>query len=140
MNDGPAPTILVADDEPDIVDLVSRRLTKIGLTVITAVDGEDALQVARACMPDLALLDVMMPMLSGIEVSRLLRAAPETHEIPVILMSAGIFEMRIPDDADAFIAKPFGALELPALVHQVLARSPRGALARKPAERTPRDA
>lgn len=129
MNNGPAPgTILVADDEPDIVVLVSRRLTKSGFRVITAANGKDALQAARDRMPDLALLDVMMPKLTGSEVSRLLRSAPATHPMPVILMSAGPFDkLTIPDDADAFIAKPFGALELPALVREVLARTPRGA-------------
>lgn len=120
-----ASTILVADDEPDIVALVSRRLRKAGFTVITAVNGEDALQKAMAGMPDLALLDVMMPLLTGIEVSRQLRASPRTHAMPVILMSAGLGDMNIPDDADAFIAKPFGAFELPALVAEVLAQPPR---------------
>lgn len=134
MNDRPTSgTILVADDEPDIVALVSRRLTKSGFTVITAVNGEDALQTARERMPDLALLDVMMPKLTGIEVARLLRSVPKTDSMPVILMSAGLFDkLTIPDDADAFIAKPFGALELPALVRGVLTRTPRGAVTREP--------
>ncbi len=128
MDDEPTiSTILVADDEPDIVDLVSRRLRKSGFTVITEVNGEDALQTARTQLPDLVLLDVMMPKLTGVEVSRLLRSAPDTYPLPVILMSAGLFnKTTIPDDADAFIAKPFGALELPALVREVLARPPRG--------------
>lgn len=126
--------ILVADDEPDIVALVSRRLTRSGFTVITAVDGEAALEAAREELPDLALLDVMMPKLTGIEVSRLLRSAPETHALPVILMSAGLFnKLTIHDEADAFIAKPFGALELPALVRDVLARTPREAPSRESA-------
>lgn len=120
-------TILVADDEPDIVYLVARRLTQFGFTVITAVNGEEALQTARSTMPDLVLLDVMMPKLTGVEVSRLLRSDPQTHSLPVILMSAGLFDKKIiPDDADAFIAKPFGARELPALVSEVLARPRRG--------------
>ena len=122
-------TILVADDEPDIVYLVARRLTKSGYRVITATTGEEALQMARSRMPDLALLDVMMPKLTGIEVSRLLRAAPETHPMRVILMSAGLFDdLNISAVADAFIAKPFRPLELPALLQEVLARTPRGAL------------
>ena len=127
MNDESAPaTILVADDEPDIVALTSRRLARSGFTVITAVNGEEALQASREQKPDLALLDISMPKLTGVEVSRLLRAAPETHATPVILMSAGLFDkLTIPDDADAFIAKPFGALELPALVREVLGREQR---------------
>jgi DNA-binding response OmpR family regulator len=131
VNDGRAPTILVADDEPDIVALVSFRLTKSGFTVITAVNGDEALHAAQDLMPDLALLDVMMPKLTGIEVSRLLRAAPATHATPVILMSAGLFDkLTIPDDAEAFISKPFGALELPALVREILDRRPRKAPSR----------
>ena len=119
-------TILVADDEADIVALATRRLTKSGFTVITAVNGEDALRLIRDRRPCLAVLDVMMPKLTGIEVSRLLRAAPETHATPVILMSAGLLEkLNIPEDADAFISKPFGAFELPALVCEVLARAAR---------------
>lgn len=133
MNDGSPPdTILVADDEPDIVALVSRRLIRSGFAVITAVNGEDALQVTRNQMPDLVVLDVMMPKLTGIEVSRQLWAAPETHAMPVILMSAGLFnQLTVPDHVDAFIAKPFGAHELPALVREVLARTPRAALPRE---------
>lgn len=123
-----AATILVADDEPDIVTLASRRLTRSGFTVITAVNGENALEVARERMPDLALLDVMMPKLSGIGVLRLLRAAAETYAMPVVLTSAARgHTLLVPDEADAFIAKPFGALELPALVRAVLARPRRGA-------------
>lgn len=125
-------TILVADDEPDLIALVSRRLTRTGYTVITAVDGEDALRTALARRPDLALLDVMMPVRTGLEVSRMLRDRPDTHQMPVILMSAGLVEIDIPDDADAFIVKPFGALELPALVHQVLSRGPRRPLPEPP--------
>jgi DNA-binding response OmpR family regulator len=127
MNDAPtAVTILVADDEPDIVDLVARRLTRSGYTVITAVNGVDALEAARDRLPDLAMLDVMMPKLTGIEVSRLLRAAPATHELPVILMSAALTDgLAVPYEADAFIAKPFGALALDAVVREVLDRTTR---------------
>lgn len=134
MEDGRTPaTILVADDERDIIALVVRRLTKSGFAVITAVDGEQALHVARDRRPDLALLDVMMPKLTGLEVSRQLRAAPETHAMPVVLMGAGLYDLTIPQDADAFIAKPFGAVTLPDLVREVLARTPRRSKAQQPA-------
>jgi DNA-binding response OmpR family regulator len=128
-----ASTILVADDEADIIALVCRRLAKAGFEVITAVNGEQALQMARDRMPDLALLDAMMPKLSGIEVSRQLRSAPETHAMPVILMSAGPFDtLTIPEVADAFISKPFRGMDLPALVGEVLARTGRVSLIREP--------
>lgn len=116
------PTILVADDEADIVALLSRRLVRAGYRVVTAVDGEEALRQARRLLPALALLDVMMPKFTGIEVSRRLRATGETRQIPVILMSAGLADkLVVPLDADAFITKPFGIDEIPRMVREVLA-------------------
>jgi CheY-like chemotaxis protein len=114
-------TILVADDEPDIVALVERRLVRAGYRVITAADGREALQLAQREAPALAVLDVMMPLMTGIEVSRRLRSMPATREIPVILISAGLPDKLIPGDADAFVSKPFGRSDLPLMVRSVLA-------------------
>jgi len=120
---GPPATILVADDEPDIVVLVSRRLVRAGFRVVTAADGEEALRKARLLLPDLAVLDVMMPRFTGIEVSRRLRAGDATRRIPVILISAGLPDkLVVPIDADAFMTKPFGPDEIPRMVREVLAR------------------
>jgi len=121
-------TILVADDEPDIVALIARRLVKVGYRVITAANGGEALERAQRELPDAAVLDVMMPLLTGIEVSRRLRAMPSTRDIPVILISAGLPDkLVVPADADAFISKPFGPTEIPLMVRAVLARSGRPA-------------
>ncbi|HVM13833.1 MAG TPA: response regulator [Egibacteraceae bacterium] len=121
-----APTILVADDDPDLVALVARRLVKAGYRVVTASDGEEALQQARQLGPQLAVLDVMMPKLSGIEVARRLRASAGTQHIPVILVSAGLpgelVGQSIPADVDAFISKPFSPRSIPNMVEEVLAR------------------
>lgn len=119
MTDGP--TILVADDESDIVRLATRRLVRAGYTVVTAADGAEALLQAERILPQLALLDVMMPKLTGVEVAQRLRATAARH-MPIILMSAGLpHELVLPRDADAFINKPFDPLQPQAVVEAVLA-------------------
>lgn len=123
--DGRSQTVLVADDDPDLVALVARRLTKVGYHVITASDGEEALQMAQDHLPDLAVLDVMMPKLTGLDVTRRLREQPATENILVMLISAG-FEsndmLGLPPGADDYLKKPFGPQELPDRVQAVLAR------------------
>lgn len=114
--DGEARKIVVADDDPDILMLVDRRLSRAGYTVIPARDGQEAIDLITEAAPDMAVLDVMMPRLSGIEVLERLRADPATQNLPVILMSAGFTSDRVqsgvPAGADDFVAKPFppGAL------------------------------
>jgi DNA-binding response OmpR family regulator len=119
------PTVLVADDDPDVVALVARRLSKAGYKVITASDGEEALQMAQEHLPDLAVLDVMMPKLTGLDVTRRLREEPATENMLVMLISAG-FEsddmFGAPDGADDHLKKPFAPHELPNRVEAVLAR------------------
>lgn len=119
--------LLVADDDPDLVTLIARRLRKAGYEVITASDGEEALQMAEDFLPHLAVLDVMMPKLTGIDVIIRLRAIPATQNMPVILISAGFphdaTRGGLPGGADDYIMKPFGAQELSSRVHAVLARS-----------------
>ena len=93
--------------------------------MITASDGEQALRLAREHVPDLAVRDVMMPKLTGLDVTRRLRERPETQNILVMLISAG-FETNdmfgIPGGADDFLQKPFGPKELPSRVEAVLSR------------------
>jgi two-component system phosphate regulon response regulator PhoB len=119
-------TILVADDDPDLVTLVARRLRRAGYEVITASDGADALLLARENLPHLAVLDVMMPKLTGIEVMNQLRAGDRTRDIPIILISAGFKADLVDGDpqkaADDYVKKPFGPRELPERVEAVLAR------------------
>lgn len=123
------PTILVADDDPDLVALVARRLVKAGYNVITASDGEQALQQAERLSPQLAVLDVMMPKHTGIEVARRLRASSGgTRHIPVILVSAGLPDnllgRDLPADVDAFISKPFTAKDIANMVQELLSPHP----------------
>lgn len=117
-------TILVADDDPDLVTLVSRRLSKAGYRVITAGDGEHALAMVADNLPHLAVLDMMMPKLTGIEVMNRLRANPHTRHVPVILISAGFesdpAEADPSTNADGYVKKPFGPHDLTDRVAAVL--------------------
>lgn len=112
----PGRTILVADDDPDLLMLVDRRLSRAGYTVISARDGQEALDLIAEFSPRMAVLDVMMPKHSGIEVLERLRADPATETLPVILMSAGFTGDRtqsgVPVGADDFVSKPFRPGEL----------------------------
>ncbi|WP_324276479.1 response regulator transcription factor [Blastococcus brunescens] len=115
--------MLVADDEEDIRGLVCLAVTRSGCTVMGSVaDGGAALAVARADVPDLAVLDVSMPGATGLEVCAALRAAPATAGIRILLLSAGATSDDVASGlaagADAYLAKPFGVA---ALVHQIRA-------------------
>ena len=82
------PKILVVDDEPDVVEMFERTLRSEGFEVVSAYDGIGAMDLASTERPDLVLLDVMMPMMSGYEVCAQLRANPNTQHIPVICISS----------------------------------------------------
>ena len=100
-------TVIVADDEVHIVDVVALLLEPFDVTVVKAYNGEQVLRAVREYSPRLVITDIMMPKLSGIEVCRRIKADPSTAMIPVILLSS------LPDDAversgaDALIPKPF---------------------------------
>lgn len=81
------PTVLIIDDDPLIVDFLTEVLEDEGYRVLTSVDGA-ALRMARETRPDVILLDVMMPAMDGLEVSRRLREDPTTRNIPIVVMSA----------------------------------------------------
>lgn len=120
------PLVLVADDDPDILDLVRYRLERSGYTVATAVDGNEAVRLAQELEPALAVLDVMMPCLNGFEVTRRLRENAVTARIPVILLTAKAQEADVQEGfaagADDYIRKPFSPRELSARVQAVLGR------------------
>jgi DNA-binding response OmpR family regulator len=119
------PLILCADDDEDILSLVSLRLERAGFRVIKAVDGDAALEAVRAHKPILAVLDVMMPRRTGYEVLASLRADQAYAGLKVILLSARVqesdVERGIDAGADAYLAKPFKAGELLAKVQGLLA-------------------
>jgi DNA-binding response OmpR family regulator len=123
---GPRPLILVADDDEDIRALVAFRLERAGFDVVTAGDGEHALRLTLERSPALAVLDVMMPKLTGIEVTRQLRAQDSTCTLPVILLTARVQDADIARGfeagADDYIRKPFSPQELQARVQAILAQ------------------
>ncbi len=114
------PTILLADDEPVNLSLIKRRLEGEGYAVITAKDGRAAVERARASVPDLIILDVMMPVMDGLQACRLLKELPATRDIPVIFLSAlDDIETKVSGlslGANDYISKPFKAEELIARV------------------------
>jgi DNA-binding response OmpR family regulator len=115
---------LVADDDPDILFLVSTRVEQLGFEVVTAPDGEEALELLRARTPDLCVLDVRMPRLDGHQVVRALREDPATAGIPVLLLSAGAEQASVTRGleagADGYLRKPFKPDELRAAVDKVI--------------------
>ena len=124
--EGDRPVVLVADDDDDIRDLVAFRLDRAGYTVLRAGDGQQALDLAKEHVPDLAVLDVMMPKLTGYDVTRELRADAATSRIPVILLTARVQEADVARGfeagADDYVKKPFSPQELKARVQAVLGR------------------
>ena len=126
MSENGQPLILIADDDPDILELVSFRLERAGYEVLQARNGEEAVQVAIVRRPDLAILDVMMPRLDGNEATRRLREHDETRRMPVILLTARVQEDDIARGfeagADDYVKKPFSPQELGSRVQAVLGR------------------
>jgi two-component system, OmpR family, response regulator MtrA len=121
--------IVVADDDPDVRDLVQFKLEQSGIEVVSVKDGGAALEACQRGAPDLVLLDVMMPGMSGLDVCRTLRQATETSTVPVILLTARAQESDIAQGfeagADDYVVKPFSPRELSSRVQAVLARSRR---------------
>lgn len=119
-------TVLLAEDDADIRDLVTFKLRQVGYEVRAFGDGLTALVSARDDPPDLAVLDIMMPGLSGLDVCRELRADPATSEVPIILLTARAQEADVETGfavgADDYIVKPFSPRELASRVQAVLAR------------------
>jgi len=117
------PVVLVADDEEDIRVLVSFRLDRDGWDVVTAADGREALDLILARRPDIAVLDVRMPKLTGIEVLEQVRADDTVGDTPVILLSAGVQEDSIARGlkagANEYMKKPFSPDELAARVEAI---------------------
>ena len=120
------PVVLAADDDEDILALVTFRLERSGYTVLQARDGEEALELARERKPDLAVLDVMMPKLDGLELTRRLRAEEATSRMPIILLTARAQDTDVQQGFDAgaddYIRKPFSPQELRSRVQAMLGR------------------
>ena len=123
---GGGPLVLIADDDPDIRMLVGFRLERDGCNVVRAADGEEALRLAEAQTPDICVLDVTMPKLDGLGVTRALRDQVQTKGVPVLLLSAKAGDEDVARGLDAgaddYLRKPFSPQELAERVEQVLGR------------------
>jgi two-component system response regulator VicR len=117
--------IMVVDDEPDVVDLVRLVLESDGFSVVTAYSGKECLEKVGKEMPDLVLLDIMMPQMDGWEVYSRIKANPGTTDIPVAMLTAksqsidkmiGLHVVKVDD----YITKPFGRSELLERVKKIL--------------------
>ena len=108
--------MVVADDDPDIVDILTFNLTTAGYEVTTAADGVEALELVRASAPDLVVLDIMMPRMDGLEALAALKADEATKEIPVVMLTAKTSDndqwAGWEAGADYYITKPFDLDEL----------------------------
>jgi two-component system phosphate regulon response regulator PhoB len=120
-------TILIVDDEPEICELVTYNLAREGYRVLSERDGESGLDRVFKSPPDLLILDLLLPKLSGLEVLQSIRAEPRTRSLPVLILSARGTEMDklvgFERGADDYLSKPFSPKELVARVGAILRRT-----------------
>jgi DNA-binding response OmpR family regulator len=120
--------IVVADDDDDILDLVALTLERSGHVVHCARDGEEALELVKRERPDLAVLDVSMPKLDGLELTRLLREDPDTSAVRIVLLTALVQESDVSEGLAAgahdYVRKPFSPQELQERVDVLLRTQP----------------
>lgn len=116
--------ILVVDDEPDVISLLTLMLESEGYDVITAADGQSALEKARTENPDLVILDIMLPRLNGYKVARMLKFDENYSHVPIIMLTSKVQErdrlMGLEMGADDYIDKPFDTAMLLSVVKKIL--------------------
>ena len=119
--------VLVAEDDPDVRDLVLFKLEQAGYQVYAVADGTAALSAVAEHRPDLVLLDISMPGMSGLDVCRMLRADPASATTPIMMLTARSQERDVTTGFDAgaddYLIKPFSPRELTARVQALLART-----------------
>ena len=120
--------LLVVDDEPSIAKIVRKQLEVAGYDVTVAVDGLEGLTKARETMPELIVLDVMLPKMNGTEVCTTLKADPKTKGIPILMLTAKAQrqdkDIGLQAGADAFLTKPFQLEELLSKIKALLEQAP----------------
>lgn len=118
--------ILIVDDEEDIVNLIAYNLEREGYSTVKTFDGEAALKILQTQRPDLMILDLMLPKMSGLDICRNVRRNPSTAALPIIMLTAKSDEIDkvtgLEIGADDYVTKPFSVRELIARVHSVLRR------------------
>ncbi|MBI3172692.1 MAG: response regulator transcription factor [Chloroflexi bacterium] len=118
--------ILIAEDEPDIRELVAFTLRFAGYEVVTASNGEEAVQMAVKELPDMALMDVRMPRMTGYDACRAMKANPELKDIPVVFLSAkgqeGEIATGLEAGAEEYLLKPFAPDQLTERVRAILTK------------------
>lgn len=121
------PKILVVDDEQDAIELIEYNLEAAGYRVITAENGAEAVQKTRTTIPDLVVLDLMLPEVDGLEVCKILRRDPSTASIPIIMLTARASELDrvlgLEIGADDYVTKPFSPRELVLRIKKQLQRT-----------------
>ena len=119
--------ILIVDDEPDALKLIEYNLREAGFHVFTAANGTRAIELARRHLPNLVLLDLMLPEVDGIEVCKTLRRDPDTADMPIIMLTAKAEEMDrvigLEVGADDYVTKPFSPRELVLRIKNILRRN-----------------
>lgn len=119
-------TILIVDDEQDVVDLLAYNLQKVGYKTLMALDGAEALKKIQAHLPTLIVLDLMLPAMEGTEICKQLKADPKTSKIPIIMLTAKVEEVdRIVGlelGADDYVTKPFSPREIVLRIKSILRR------------------
>lgn len=120
--------ILVCDDEPHILHVVSAKLRNGGFEVVTAADGEEALELARQHLPDLIITDYQMPILCGLELAAKLRADPQTRAIPIIMLTAWGFSLNEEDlrntNIRRVLPKPFSPRKVLSSAQEIIKGAP----------------
>lgn len=119
-------TILIVDDEEDIIELIKYNLKNEGYAILTAVTGEQAIKIAKQSRPDLIVLDLMLPGIDGLEVTKYLKNNEQTKDMPIVMLTAKGEESDIVTGlelgANDYISKPFSPRELQARIRAILRR------------------
>ena len=130
------PKILIADDNDDMLETLVSIFNLYKFDVLTALNGEEAIQIAEAQLPDIIILDGMMPKMDGFEACRILKKNEKTMSIPVVFLTANFMEIRdrikgLSLGADDYLLKPFNSKELVARINSILKRTEISASIRK---------
>lgn len=127
MNDSSKKKVLVVDDEPDIVDLIKMALTLANFEVTTAENGPATLKILEGLKPDLILLDIMMPQMTGFEVCKKIRSQKALRSVPIIMLTAKgqkqDAEQGLKLGADDYIIKPFDPYDLAEQVRSMIEKT-----------------